>query len=493
MPDRVDELARVLVAPLSRRETLRLAAGVLLGGVAAPHVFTYGALAQRATTCEEAQAASPCTGTESAACCVNADPPPGFVVPIASQRCYDPTLLHCCRVRREDGSPAVVLCEKLTERCGAGGTGNNCECLIECAGRCCPPDTDCRGGRCLKRCPAGWTGSGDGCCPPGMTKGPTGRGGCTCAKGQLCGDSCCPFGFACTPMKVLYEDLPEGSRSRSVCAGPPDADGRFDSTIGYPILPRVGTGLISAPQASDRSSARVAKATPPFARELVAVAAQGAAALAAWATPLTDTGKARARTPKVTVRVDGLSGPARTILLDLLLTEARANAALLAAGRARGRAVGALAKRNRKRAIGHSRDSGRLAATAATGYAKLPAKRAAAAAALRGAGIAEIRVGPEDVQAAKRALARGLPAATSAALTRLGLSASDRRRATGRIAAGETAAAIGPVLIAPLEDEDVSRAYTDLAQSLRMYAAAARRQPIAQGLRTNKSVPREVA
>lgn len=475
--DRLDELARVLARPMPRRRMMRLSLGVLVGAAVAPRM----AFGQRPTDCKSYCASgTPCPSDRPDCCCVDSsETANAWVVPIGGA-CYDETALECCRVTRPDGSRSVIYCDSFLEFC----TGNACVCAYDCGAQCCTYDGECVNGACRLRCPPDWTSGLDFCCPPGMTSSNNGRD-CGCLPEQRCGDQCCPAGFAC---------LAKGSRD--VCYGPPDANGYPDARRPYPWSSAPGFGLDAAPRPLPKPRTRAVRGTVSYDVALIAVADQGSAALAAWVAPERDRNfRARARAPKVAIEVTAPE-PARAAVTDLIVAAASANAQLLASGRARGKALAALAKGDDKRARQHSRDSGRFAAAAAKGLEAVPAKSLAAAAALRSAGVAEVRVSFSDLRAARERMQRdGLAPDVDAVLGGLGLTGRERARVSARLTAAKGEAAVGDVLLAPLEDPAVAAEHRKLAASLRAYARAVARRPLIttsrrpQGTRRRKDAP----
>ena len=398
--DRIDSLARVLGRPMPRRQMLRLSAGALAGAAVAPAALANRALgAERPKNCQEyCSRGTPCPGNRPRCCCVNSSVTQGaYVVPLGGA-CYDPEETLCCPVKRPDGSQSVVKCDALREACGQGGGGPNCICLVDCGGDCCYPLTQECGkerGECLEPCPPGWTGDEYTCCPPPLA--PDGKGECLCKGRDKCGSGCCPLGETCLSGRL------------GVCVGPPPGDD-FLPTFGgpFPSLPR-GVSAAAGPFARSTAAGPL-----PILVALSSIAAQRAAALDLFGNPGRDRAfRRRVRVPRATIAVGGLPAPARPAVDRLLKAEAKANARLLAAGRARARSLGALRARRRRSATLQARYSGRLAASAAKSYRGLPARRAAAARALRAAGVREVHVSLQQAVATRQGLAGGLPPSLS--------------------------------------------------------------------------------
>ena len=461
--DRIDDLARVLARPIPRRGMLRMSAGVLAGAAVAPGVLAQRAAAQgRPKNCQEYCASgTPCPPDRPSCCCVDSSETAGaWVVPIGGA-CYSRRRAICCPVKRPDGSSSVVYCDAGRAKCGEGGGGPNCVCLVQCGEECCDASKEeCgkRRGVCLDLCVTGDSRDEYVCCAPPFVA--DGSGVCVCAGRDRCGSGCCAPGYTCIDYGV-----------GTTCLGPPDS-------AGFPSLqaPEIGGFAYAYGRGA---GARAAARSTPFVLAIAAVGAQASAALAAFRAPERDRAfRRRVKAPRAAVTVSDLSGDAKAAVTRMLQAEARANAQLLAAGRARGRALGALKAKSRSRAAQHSKDSGRFAAAAAKGYARLPAKRAAAARALRAAGVAEIEISVEQAVAARERFAAGLPPDLARAMSSLGLDKADRGRARERLAQVRPGTVAGPALIAPLEDPAVAQEYARLAKALRAYATKARREPL---------------
>lgn len=477
--DRLDELARVLARPMPRRRMVRLSLGVLVGAAVAPRL----AFGQRPTDCKSYCASgTPCPAETPSCCCVDSSERAGaWVVPIGGA-CHNQSELECCPVKRPDGSQSVIYCDAAMERC----TGNGCVCFNDCGAQCCSVDGICLDdGTCRLRCPPDWTTGRDYCCPPGMASDNSGRD-CRCTYFQRCGSDCCPFGYVCGNTSILDEN---GGR-RLVCVGPPDARGNYDSKVAFPGGPRSGYGLEAMPRPVPKGL-RATSGAVPYEVALIAVADQAIAALAAWAMPVLDrTVRAGAKAPRVSIEITAPAA-AHAAVSDLVVSWAQANSQLLAAGRARGKALGALTKGDGARAERHSRDSGRFATAAAGAIEALPAKRAAAAAALRAAGVAELQATTAALHDARVRLERdGLPADVDAVLAGLGVAKAERARVPARLAATSALEVAGGVLLAPLEDAEAAAGHRRLAQTLRSYASAVKRRPLTTTSRRPQGIPR---
>jgi hypothetical protein len=253
-----------------------------------------------------------------------------------------------------------------------------------------------------------------------------------------------------------------------------------------PIFP-FGGFFQSAFAAGARRQLGRAAAAPGSADALDALA--GVANLAALASDRLRSGRpdsryrrpVRARKPSP-ARISpgpGLDAAAAAALDKLVSAEARAWTLVDAAAIAHARSLGAIRADDAKAAVSQARASGRFSAAAAKALRPVPRLRKAAAAALEGAGTAEVSVTSREVLAFQDSVRRnGLPADMRARLTQLRLGKSDQKRVSKLILASRPESGTGNVLIAPLVSASILANLDELAKLFARRAARSRKQPI---------------
>lgn len=161
----LDDLARVLAEPMSRRRALRLAGASLVAvavpGVAPSAAHGGSARSRRSNTC--APEWQVCAYNEHLCCPPDRPVCCSMVSPSSGQHGCCKSEAHCCG--------GNTCCDPATEEC----------------------DVSQGFGVCVKHCPDRRPRCGSTCCRAGETC----RSGKCCPSSRLCGDKCCPSGKQC--------------------------------------------------------------------------------------------------------------------------------------------------------------------------------------------------------------------------------------------------------------------------------------------------------
>ena len=504
MPDTpvwaIDRLAVALATPVSRRRSMALFAGALIGGEL---LHPLRARAQGVNCSGDTP--KKCSHPGGAAVCVSADSPCCSSTTCAQackpwQRCINegapnagcPDTPALCLVATEGGGPPRpkfcpqtfttldFLCSKSHETvrgycCRAGekcGTASG-ECICDgddCANACCGAREVCESSFgsesiCLKLCPDGKKPCNGVCCTGLET---CGFFGCSCKSGYVP----CGTGRCCLPKDDAGDPKPKFNPIRD-------------------MLNMMGAS--SAAHGGGAQRALFARGAQSGAAEidvaldaLAAVNAQGAAAMFA----LREGRRDRAYRQRVTVaRVSAPTvgagpslDPASAAALNALLAaQAKANALIAATAKALWRSRAAHAKRDRRRARSQLRASASFARQAAAALKRVSALRTAAANALTAGNVAEV-VATEDAVAAFIAATRstGIPATLRTPLRGLGVGPADLKRLQTHVLGQTVTAATGAVLIAPLTSAQRATELRQFATELAQFSTRARRHRIAR-------------
>lgn len=456
-----DGLARSLAEPMPRRRALR----TLATGFAAAAVP--GAFARRAFA---ASPPAPCSG--GGTFCGNVNPlgKVGYNIGCCLGAPGE-TRTVCC-----PGIPGVVgsLCCPTGYTCGNthANAPENCICRsrVVCQGRCCQPGEYCQSqfigdDFCEKRCPHTGNEKCNGVC---------------CTDNETCGF----FGCSCKSGFV--------SAGAGTCVLPREDPG--DPKPGFnPIRDMLNLmGQTAASRGGGRHAARARTAQSGAAGvdaaldALAAVNGQGAAAMLAIRGGARDPGfklkvsVVRVR-PPVLAAGPGLDAGSAAALSRLLAAEASAHALIAAMAKALWRARAAHARHDRAAARRQMRAAAAFAGQAVTALKGVQALRTAAAKALVSGGVSEVHAFDSGVTAFLASVqARGLPASLSAPMGRLGVGSADLRRLRAGLLDQSMTAAVGPVLIAPLQSRDRARELTSLISELSKFSQRARKHPIAR-------------
>jgi hypothetical protein len=484
-----DGIARLLVAPISRRRALVAAGGaVAAASLLRPTRASADCWPGGPKVCANSHGAKVCVPSDLACCsnenCAIACPYPWrdcagpAICNDTGRMCFDKTNPQYDPAKTKFCSQTVTVtngcvdagqsdairgwCCNVAETCGPDF--GQCTCPTPCGSDCCKPTQDCISSglfgftkTCGPKCPKGWHHDGPDC---------------VCDSGQTCGVRCCPAGSACSGSSCVAP--PKTSPSPS---GPLDGFKGFFDGINETAASRGNGG------ARDLHAGAAAAASPVSAAlfALGAVSLQGATAATAFNDDHVDSAyrrkvvAARPSPPPINPGT-GLDPRAAAALRALVAAEANAFALLLASATALARSRGAL----RHHDIGSARKQVRAAGTFADKAAKalrgVPALRATAAAALVATGTAEVTATSSQVASLQLAArVHGVPADLRSALGRLGVQGQDLGRARLSL---EASAGGGPALIAPLADSARTNNIRAIASGLSSFASSARRQPI---------------
>ncbi len=466
---RFDDFARTVATPMSRRQTLRAAAGLALAAFlpAARPSLAAGAAEQdcagRNELCGSGNinCGHSTLGQTGACCCYCCD---------SAEECFcTGKYCGCCKIKCGD------TCCNTGQICGDAGQCITCDADHVCGSACCKADETCNSflgtHTCQKLCPAAVSGGiarphcGEGSCC--TTNEVCGFFGCSCRSGFVsCGLGCCvepkkdpgnpPVGDnAANRWLDLARQTAAahgGSRKRAVFAGPATS----------------GSAAVDA--ALDA---------------LAAVNGQGTAALLAFRYGKRDPAfkqkvtVARAVSPTVAAGA-GLDAGSATALNKLLIAEARANALIAATVKALWRERAAYAKHDRAAARRQLRASATFAAQAAKALKPVQALRTAAANALTAGGVSEVIASDVAVTAFIATVkSSGIPATLSTPMRKLGVGSADLKGLRARVLDHTVTSASGPALIAPLTDSARATSLKSLISELSKFAVRARKHPIA--------------
>lgn len=378
----------------------------------------------------------------------------------------------CC-----PGIPGVVgsLCCPTGYTCGntSANAKENCKCAsrVVCGGTCCKNREYCQfnllgSNFCEKRCP-----NGDEKC----------IGNC-CTRNEECGF----FGCSCKSGFV--------SAGTGNCVPPREDPG--DPSPGYnPFRNMFNMMGQSAAASGGRSSRRAmfarsdrssSAAVDAALDALAAVNGQGAAAMLAIRDGKRDPAfrqkvtVARATPPKLSADAVLNSGSAAA-LNKLLVAEAEAYALIAAMATALWRARAAQAKQNSAAAGSQLRASAAFAGQGVTELKRIQALRTGAARALKAGKVAEVWAFDPAVNAFVAAVrSGGIPASLRTPMGKLGVGSVDLKRLRAGVLDQTVSSAVGPALIAPLQDPARAKDLKSLISELSKYAVRARKHPIAR-------------
>jgi hypothetical protein len=460
-PGSLDGLARDLAMPMPRGKALRtLAAGLVVASVP-------GMTARRARA---ADPPPPCS--RGGTFCGNVNP--------LGQIGYN---IGCClggpgetRTVCCPGIPGVVgsLCCPTGYICGnkSKDSKENCICRskVVCGSTCCKPGEYCQfnllgSNFCEKRCPNGDEKCIGNCCTRNEE---CGFFGCSCKSGFVSAGT----GNCVPPRKDPGDPNPGYNPFRNMF----NMMGQSSAASGG------GRSRRAMFARSDRrSSAAVDRALDA----LAAVNGQGAAAMLAIRDGKRDPAfrqkvkVARATPPKVSADAVLNAGSAAA-LNKLLVAEAEAYALIAAMTTALWRFRAAQAKQ--KSAAGSQlRASATFAGQAVTALKKIQGLRNAAARALKGGKVPEAWAFDPAVNTFVAAVrSGGIPASLRTPMARLGVGSADLKRLRAGVLDQAATSAVGPALIAPLQDPARAKDLRALISELSKYAVRAEKHPIAR-------------
>jgi hypothetical protein len=464
-PGSFDDLARNLASPMPRRSALRmLAAGVVVATVP-------GMTARRARAADQPK---PCSGAGAGEFCGNVNP--------LGKIGYN---IGCCRGGPNErntvccpGIPGTVgsLCCPPGYICGntSANAKENCKCPsgVVCGDTCCNRGEYCEtflgfDSFCTRFCPGGNKKCSGGVCCTGLET--CGFFGCSCKSGLVS----CGTGLCCNPKKDPGDPNPGYNPFRNMF----NMMGQSSAASGGRSSRRAM--LVR----SDRSGSAAVDAALDA---LAAVNGQGAAAMLAIRDGKRDPAfkqkvtVARATPPKLSADAV-LNARSVAALNKLLVAEAEAYALIAAMAKALWRARAAEAKQNSAAAGSQLRASATFAGQAVTALKHIQALRTAAAKALKAGKVAEVWAFDDGVKAFIAAVrSGGIPASLRTPMGKLGVGSVDLKRLRAGVLDQTVTSAVGPALIAPLEDPARAKDLKSLISELSKYAARARKHPIAR-------------
>lgn len=472
----LDQLARTLAEPMPRRRALRLA-GMALVAAAVPGLRPRTALAGCGPD-------TPC-----------------------SSLCHVPPHIGGCGVEGSTGCGSQINCRLsggcmvAGDTCCRGGNGATEDAWI------CPKNyrcgtsrnTPCNGGvcGCIAPCPPKYQ-CGDSCCKNGeycqtYSVGadfcekicPTGHDKCVgvcCTVNETCGffGCSCKSGFVstgagtCVPPKEDPGDPKPGWN--------PFSD--MWNMMGQSGAAHGGKSrYLMAVRHAQSGSAAVGTALGA----LAAVNGQGAAAMFAIRYGKQDPAFTQrvtvspATPPKLSADA-GLDAGSVAALNKLLVAEARAHALIGAMAKALWRARAAHAKHDNAAAKNQLRASATFAAQAVSALKGIQELRKRAADALTAGGVSEVLSSAAEVTAFIASVrSRGLAGTLRLPMGKLGVGSADLKRLSALVLEQKVSAAVGPVLIAPLQDPARARELKSLIAELSKFSTRARKHPIATG------------
>jgi hypothetical protein len=435
----VDDVARWLASPVSRRRALRLGTGA----------FAAMAIVPLRPRTARAQGGYIVCSPENQFCFA-------FTCPVGTTCCPIPdNHLHkhycpsggCC----DPCNPNSSQCGS-DGHCGPGPVAAHCN---ACAADCKPGETECDGKccNCNQDCVVVATGffSDDKAC---MRKCPFGQTRCPGVGGP-----CIKAGAKCPEKPGFLDGLFSFGNNDS--AGT-QAGNRF----GQKRAIDVGTAAASPLKVAELA--------------LAAVATQGSAVAADFVSNRRDSSYRRAviaHTPSLPKlpHGPGLSKDSAAALDRLIAAETKAFGLLDAASRCRARARAAEHADDSALVKRQIRAASRFADKGATALKRVPARRLAAARTLRATGAHEVTVTADQVARLQADIrTHGLSAPLRGELRRLGVGRPGLELAIKGILRAPPSEVAGPILIAPLEDQHRSHAISTLASDLASYARATR-------------------
>jgi hypothetical protein len=219
---------------------------------------------------------------------------------------------------------------------------------------------------------------------------------------------------------------------------------------------------------------------------LAAVNGQGAAAMLAFSEGTRDpafrqkVNVGRVAPPKVSADAV-LSAGSATAVNKLLAAEAEAYALIAATATALWRSRAAQAKQNSAAAGSQLRASATFAGQAVTALKRIQGLRNAAAKALKASKVPEVWAFDDAVKPFVAAVrSGGIPASLRTPMGKLGVGSVDLKRLRADVLDMSVTSAVGPVLIAPLQDPVRVRELKAAISQLSKYAARAKKHPIAR-------------
>jgi hypothetical protein len=505
----LDNLARSLVAPMTRRRAVVLMGGAVVAGSLVRPRRAPAAIG--GCTSEETASNPTCCyrlggmGANDRPCCVA----PGHACCSTDQcalacaqtwqvcrgpgRCDDTARMCFAETNRKARANKTVFCSQtltVHEGCVAGGQ------VDRVVGWCCETGAEC--GKQYDDCLCRGVTCGDICCPrPNICVEQTiGSDYCTrpCpqSRKQPCNGQCCTDTEVCG---ILGCDCPSGKvHSGGDCVAPKEDPGDpnpFSNAIRNMFNM---AGESSAAHGGSRQRTiglgRQAQAGSPAVvaalDALAAVAGQGAAAMLGFRNGKRDSAfrqrvVVKPAKPPTLAAGPGLDAGSARALNTLLSAEARAYALVSAAATALWRARAANAKKNRAATKAQLRASAKFAAQAVTALKRLPALRTGAANALIAGGVQEVFVLQDGVKAFEDAVrSGGLPSYLTGPLVKLGASSADLKRLRDEMARHSLLSAAGAVLIEPLEDTDDAKLRQQLVKQLDAFSRRTLRHPLAK-------------
>jgi hypothetical protein len=378
----------------------------------------------------------------------------------------------CC-----PGIPGVVgsLCCPTGWICGnkSKDSKENCICRskVECSGTCCKPGEYCYSyfgfdQFCEKYCPGKVEKCNGVCCTPRET---CGFFGCSCKPGFVSAGA----GTCVEPREDPGDPRPSYNPFRNMF----NMMGQSSAAAGGGRSRRAMFAGSARSSSTAVSEALVA---------LAAVNGQGAAAMLGIRDGKRDPAfkqkvtVARAKPP--TLSADSvLNAGSAAALNKLLVAEAEAYALIAAMAKALWRARAAHATKNSAAASSQLRASAAFAGQAATALKRIPGLRTAAARALKAGKVPEAWAFDPAVNAFIASVrSHGIPASLRAPMGKLGVGSADLKRLREGVLDRAPSPAVGPALIAPLEDSGRTKDLRSLISELSKYAVRARKHPIAR-------------
>ena len=189
---------------------------------------------------------------------------------------------------------------------------------------------------------------------------------------------------------------------------------------------------------------------------------------------------ARATPPKLSADAV-LNARSVAALNKLLVAEAEAYALIAAMAKALWRARAAQAKSNGAAARSQLRASATFAGQAVTALKRIQALRTAAAKALKAGKVPEVWAFDPAVNSFIAAVrSGGIPGSLRTPMGKLGVGSADLKRLRAGVLDQSANSAVGPALIAPLQNPARAKELKSLISELSKYAARARKHPIAR-------------
>jgi hypothetical protein len=357
-----------------------------------------------------------------------------------------------------------------------GSLGNQCVCKEGhevCGEKCCGAGEYCEtnfpeANTCEKRCPDGSVKCHGVCCTGLETCGFLSFLGCSCKPGYVS----CGTGRCCLPKEDPGDPKPGYNPIRDFLG----MMGQSSATHG------VGKARDVAALPATSGSVAVDAAL----NALAAVNGQGAAAMLAIRDGKRDPAfkqrvtVARAKPPSLSSG-PGLDAGSVAALNRLLVAEARANALIAAMAKALWRERAAHARQDHAAAKRQLRASATFAGQAVTALKRIQALRTAAAKALIAGAVSEVLAPDKSVAAfISTVKSSGIPTYLRIPMGRLGVGSTDLEHLRAGVLGQTVTSASGPVLIAPLQNSARARELRSLIVQLQKFSVRARKHPIAR-------------